>query len=66
MDKAFEYEYVRNFVFNKARGTVMAQTRGLYPAPLRIIDVVKAGIEQGPEKGLEAEAKVNLKIFFIR
>jgi enoyl-CoA hydratase/long-chain 3-hydroxyacyl-CoA dehydrogenase len=57
MDKAFEYEYVSNMVFNKARAQVMGQTKGLYPAPLKIIDVIKVGLQQGPMKGYEAEAK---------
>ena len=35
-----QYEFGRNFVFNKAKGTVMKQTKGLYPAPLKIIEVI--------------------------
>ena len=54
-----ETEYVRNYIFNKARATVMRQTKGLYPAPLKILDVVKTGVEQGSAKGYEAEAQVS-------
>ena len=49
----------------------MGQTKGLYPAPLKILDVVKTGIEKGPEAGYEAEAQVinqqrsNLKEFYL-
>lgn len=46
----------RNFVFNKAKGQVMKMTNGLYPAPLKIIEVVKGGIEN-PGKGYELERK---------
>jgi enoyl-CoA hydratase/long-chain 3-hydroxyacyl-CoA dehydrogenase len=46
----------RDFVFNKAKGQVMKMTNGLYPSPLRIIEVVKGGIEN-PGKGYELERK---------
>jgi len=46
----------RDFVFNKAKGQVMKMTNGLYPAPLKIIDVIKAGIEK-PSTGFELERK---------
>lgn len=46
----------REYVFNKAKGQVMKMTNGLYPAPLKIIDVVKTGIET-PEKGYEMERR---------
>jgi len=56
MDKAFGYEFIRNYVFNQARAKVMKQTKGLYPAPLTILDVIKTGLEKGSEAGYEAEA----------
>lgn len=59
MDKAFEVEMIRNYIFNQAKGKVIGQTKGLYPAPLKILDVIKTGIEKGPEAGFEAEAQVN-------
>lgn len=46
----------RDFVFNKARGQVMKMTNGLYPAPLKILDVIRAGIES-PSTGMEKERK---------
>lgn len=52
-----ETAYGRNFVFKKARETVMKKTGGLYPAPLRIIDVIKEGLEKGPEHGYKKEAE---------
>lgn len=46
----------RDFVFNKAKGQVMKMTNGLYPAPLKILEVVRTGIEK-PHVGYEAERK---------
>ena len=48
---------VKDYVFKTARGKVMQQTNGLYPAPLKILEVVREGVDHGPEKGYEAEAK---------
>lgn len=59
MDKAFEIEMVRNYIFNQVKAKVMGQTKGLYPAPLRILEVIKTGVEKGSEAGFEAEAQVN-------
>ncbi|XP_061180899.1 trifunctional enzyme subunit alpha, mitochondrial-like [Saccostrea echinata] len=46
----------RNYFFDKAKQAVNKKTKGLYPAPLKIIDVVKNGIEN-PATGYEMEAK---------
>ena len=37
----------------------MKKTAGLYPAPLKIMKVIRAGIENGEEAGYEAEAQVS-------
>lgn len=50
-------DYVRNYIFKKSIDSVMKMTGGLYPAPLKIIDVIKSGIVNGPIAGYEAEAK---------
>ncbi len=47
----------RKFVFKKARERVEKQTRGNYPAPLKIIDCVESGFENGMKIGMENEAK---------
>lgn len=52
-----EMEYGRNFVFKKARDTVMKKTGGLYPAPLKIIDAARKGLEKGPQAGYAKEAE---------
>ena len=46
----------RGIVYKKAKEMVMKQTMGNYPAPLRILECVETGMEQGMAAGLEAEA----------
>ncbi|XP_057312656.1 trifunctional enzyme subunit alpha, mitochondrial-like [Hydractinia symbiolongicarpus] len=48
---------VRDFVLKKATETVMKKTMGLYPAPLKIIEAVKVGLENGSDAGYKEEAK---------
>uniref|UniRef100_A0A7N6BQE0 Trifunctional enzyme subunit alpha, mitochondrial n=1 Tax=Anabas testudineus TaxID=64144 RepID=A0A7N6BQE0_ANATE len=48
---------VRNQIYNTVLGKVMKQTKGLYPAPLKIIECVKTGLEQGPVAGYLAESQ---------
>ncbi len=47
----------RSFVYMKARQTVMKLTNGNYPAPLAILDCVRAGLEKGMKAGLAVEAQ---------
>ena len=47
----------RNFVYKKAKELVQKQTWGNYPAPFKIIECVKAGMEKGLAAGVEAETK---------
>lgn len=47
----------RKLLFDKARQQVIGQTKGHYPAPLKIIDVIEAGFAHGFEAGLEAERR---------
>uniref|UniRef100_A0AC34RC90 Enoyl-CoA hydratase n=1 Tax=Panagrolaimus sp. JU765 TaxID=591449 RepID=A0AC34RC90_9BILA len=44
-------------VLRMARDKVMKQTSGNYPAPLKILDVVRAGLTSGKDVGFELEAK---------
>jgi len=59
MDQALKYSFGQNYMINKVTQTVMKQTQGKYPAPLKIIDVVKTGLEKGfgSTAGYAAEAK---------
>ncbi len=47
----------RKIVFDQARKKTLEQTRGHYPAPLRAIEVVRVGVEDGSRAGFEAEAR---------
>ena len=39
MNLALKYEMGRNYFLKQVRSRVMKQTEGVYPAPLKIIDV---------------------------
>jgi 3-hydroxyacyl-CoA dehydrogenase / enoyl-CoA hydratase / 3-hydroxybutyryl-CoA epimerase len=47
----------RRLMFSRARDSVMDRTHGNMPAPLRAIDVIATGVEEGAEAGLRAEAE---------
>jgi len=46
----------RAVIFNQARKKTRGQTKGNYPAPLKIIDSVEYGLKNGLEKGLKNES----------
>ena len=46
----------RRWLFQRVRGQTLAKTKGCYPAPEQIIEVVRIGLAQGESSGLEAEA----------
>jgi 3-hydroxyacyl-CoA dehydrogenase/enoyl-CoA hydratase/3-hydroxybutyryl-CoA epimerase len=48
---------MKQLVLRKAREGVMDKTRGLYPAPLRILEAVDAGLDRPLSDGLAIEAK---------
>jgi 3-hydroxyacyl-CoA dehydrogenase/enoyl-CoA hydratase/3-hydroxybutyryl-CoA epimerase len=47
----------RSFIFSRARKAVMADTHGHYPAPLKAIEVMEAGMSGGVEVGLQREVE---------
>jgi 3-hydroxyacyl-CoA dehydrogenase / enoyl-CoA hydratase / 3-hydroxybutyryl-CoA epimerase len=47
----------QDYLFRKARETVMKSTRGHYPAPLAALDAVRDGLRLPMEKALEIEAR---------
>lgn len=58
MDKLLEGNGVgRSILFSQATKTVLSKTKGNYPAPLKIIDCIRAGVEQAPSKGYQVEAE---------
>ncbi|XP_074847619.1 trifunctional enzyme subunit alpha, mitochondrial [Carettochelys insculpta] len=56
-DYALSVPFVRQQVYRTVEKRVQKQTKGLYPAPLKIIEVVKTGLEQGNEAGYLAESQ---------
>uniref|UniRef100_A0AC11ALX2 Hydroxyacyl-CoA dehydrogenase trifunctional multienzyme complex subunit alpha n=1 Tax=Ovis aries TaxID=9940 RepID=A0AC11ALX2_SHEEP len=54
---ALSIPFVRQQIYKKVEEKVQKQTKGLYPAPLKIIDVVKTGIEQGSNAGYLSESQ---------
>jgi 3-hydroxyacyl-CoA dehydrogenase/enoyl-CoA hydratase/3-hydroxybutyryl-CoA epimerase len=58
MDKLLENNTVgRNIVYQQAQKTVATKTQGNYPAPLKIIDCIRTGIEISSESGYQLEAE---------
>ncbi|KAL6090749.1 hypothetical protein STEG23_035879 [Scotinomys teguina] len=61
MDKLTSYAmtipFVRQQIYKTVEEKVKKQTKGLYPAPLKIIDAVKTGLEQGNDAGYLAESQ---------
>lgn len=57
MQQVLSINFVKDQVFKKAKAQVMKATGGLYPAPLKILEVVRVGLDKGPIAGFEAEAK---------
>lgn len=61
MDKiqswAMKFHFVREQIYKMVEKKVMAQTKGLYPAPLKIIEVVRTGSEQGSDAGYLMESQ---------
>ena len=47
----------RKILFDQAGKQVMRQTKGNYPAPLRIIECIRTGVEMGYRKGLDIESQ---------
>ena len=47
----------RNILFSQARKQTLKKTQGNYPAPLKILEVIKTGVDNGKQAGLAAEAK---------
>lgn len=47
----------RSFVFGQAKKALLEKTHGNYPAPQKILEVVRIGLERGFDEGLAAEAE---------
>lgn len=55
-------KFGRNFIFKQARKGVMSKTKGLYPAPLAILDVVECGYTDGLQAGYRRESQEFAKL----
>ena len=47
----------RGIVYKQAKKSVLSKTKGNYPAPVKIINCVKTGMEQSSAKGYQIEAE---------
>ncbi|XP_006258720.2 trifunctional enzyme subunit alpha, mitochondrial [Alligator mississippiensis] len=56
-DFAVSIPFVRQQIYKMVEKRVQKQTKGLYPAPLKIIEVVKTGLDQGKEAGYLIESQ---------
>ncbi|NWH55188.1 ECHA enzyme, partial [Fregata magnificens] len=56
-DYAMALPFVRQQVYKTVESRVQKQTKGLYPAPLKIIEVVKTGLDQGRDAGYLTESQ---------
>uniref|UniRef100_A0A8C0HS27 enoyl-CoA hydratase n=1 Tax=Buteo japonicus TaxID=224669 RepID=A0A8C0HS27_9AVES len=54
---AMALPFVRRQVYKTVENKVQKQTKGLYPAPLKIIEVVKTGLDQGHDAGYLIESQ---------
>ncbi len=58
VDKVLENNaFGRNFVYQQAQKSVLAKSKGNYPAPIKIIDCVRTGLESTSAKGYQIEAE---------
>ncbi len=57
VDKLLANKVGRNIIYQQAEKSVLAKTKGNYPAPLKIIDCVRVGLEESSAKGYQVEAE---------
>lgn len=57
-----EYRVFRDIVLRKYRNQIMARGNGHYPAPLRLLDVVADGLQNGIESGLRSEQQAFVEL----
>ncbi|KAF8566130.1 hypothetical protein P879_09045 [Paragonimus westermani] len=56
--KLLEFSAFRRMFFDQARKKVINHTRGLFPAPLNIVDLIETSVAKGSKVGYELEAKM--------
>lgn len=55
-DKLMRFGPIRSFVISQARNQTLKMTKGKYPSPLKILDVINKGLGTSVAKALEFEA----------
>ncbi len=56
-DRVLKFGPIRGFVISKARTQALKMTKGKYPAPLKILDIINQGLGSSLEQALELEAQ---------
>ncbi|KAM9495963.1 hydroxyacyl-CoA dehydrogenase trifunctional multienzyme complex subunit alpha a [Clarias gariepinus] len=56
-DSVMGIGFVRQQIYKTVTNKVMKQTKGLYPAPLKIIECVQTGVEKGSDAGYQKESE---------
>ncbi len=57
LDLAEQTSQGRKLMYRQAREAVLKRTHGHYPAPLKAIEAIRAGMEHGVSAGLEVEVR---------
>lgn len=57
MNYVLHFDFVKDQVFNLAKEKVKQKTGSLYPAPFKILDVMRISLNKESKLGYEAEAK---------
>ncbi|XP_006614173.1 trifunctional enzyme subunit alpha, mitochondrial [Apis dorsata] len=57
LNYALYFDFVKDQIFNLAKEKVMKKTGNFYPAPFKVLDVIRIGLDKGPKFGYEAESK---------
>jgi len=57
IEKILANKMGRNLIYQQAEKTVLAKTKGKYPAPLKIIDCIRVGMERSSAEGYQIEAE---------
>lgn len=57
VDRLMKFAPVRGFVISKARTQALKMTKGKYPAPMKILDIINQGLGTSLENALDLEAQ---------
>lgn len=52
-----QYNITKDILFDMVKKRVLKMSQGLYPAPLKALEVIRTGLDKGTTAGFEAEAK---------